>query len=109
MYKVRNRIPQYPPLWAGVLICFLLLAACGPSVGSYKEQRTPKLVSKDWTGHLRGGDHSGINKNEDNMKPYTARQLKLHGGAPADNRILSQPVRSNGLTYWGPGGGLEHA
>ncbi len=109
MYKVRNRIPQYPPLWAGVLICFLLLAACGPSVGSYKEQRTPKLVSNDWTGYLRGGDHSGINKNEANINPNTAPQLKLHWVAPADNRIFSQPVVSNGLIYWGSGDGLEHA
>src|SRR6266700_930790 len=109
MYKVRNRIPQYPPPWAGVLICFLLLAACGPSVGSYKKQRTPKLVSNDWTGYLRGGDHSGINKNEANINPNTAPQLKLHWVAPADNRIFSQPVVSNGLIYWGSGDGLEHA
>src|SRR6266567_937667 len=109
MYKVRNRIPQYPSPWAAVLICFLLLTACGPSVGSYKEQRTPKLVSNDWTGYLRGGDHSGINKNEANINPNTAPQLKLHWVAPADNRIFSQPVVSNGLIYWGSGDGLEHA
>lgn len=113
MYKVRNRIPQYPPPWAAVVICFLLLAACGPSVGSYKEQRTPKathkIISNDWTGYLSGGDHSGINKNETNINPNTAPQLKLHWVARANNRIFSQPVASNGLIYWGSGDGLEHA
>src|SRR5215472_1904541 len=113
MHRDRRWIPQFPPPWASIVICFLLLAACGPSVGFYKEQRTPKathkVVSNDWPGYLAGGDHSGINKNETTINPNTAPHLKLHWSAPADNRIFSQPVVYNGLIYWGSGDGLEHA
>jgi len=85
------------------------VAACGPSVGVYKEQRTPKTISRDWTGYLAGGDHSGVNKNETTINTNTASQLKLHWTAPSKDRIFSQPVVSNGLIYWGSGDGLEHA
>src|SRR6266567_496117 len=49
MYKNRSWILQYTSPRVAIVICFLLLAACGPSVGAYKEQRTPKTISRDWT------------------------------------------------------------
>jgi outer membrane protein assembly factor BamB len=109
MYKNRGWMLQCASPWVAIAICFLLLAACGPSVGAYKEQRTPKTISRDWTGYLAGGDHSGVSKNETTINKNTASQLKLHWIAQSKDRIFSQPVVSNGLIYWGSGDGLEHA
>jgi outer membrane protein assembly factor BamB len=113
LYTQRDWALHHFPLWAVFVICFFFLAACGPSVGAYKEQQTSKAIHKvasnDWSSYLMGGDHAGINKNESLINPVTAPQLKLHWTALAQDRIFSQPVVSNGLIYWGSGDGLEHA
>jgi polyvinyl alcohol dehydrogenase (cytochrome) len=105
----KYRIVQHATLPTIVALLTLLLASCVPSIATLASEQTASTTSSNWLGYMFGSDRSNYNPTETTINPTTASQLKLHWIVPGNGRVFSQPVIANGLIYWGPGDGFEHA
>ncbi len=63
----------------------------------------------DWATYMADNGHSGFNAAENVITPATAPTLKLKWTHSAGDAVVSQPVVSNGLIYWGSWDGFEYA
>src|SRR5579859_2192017 len=65
----------------------------------------------DWPMYMYDVGRSSYNTSETMINPLTAPYLqpKVLAGDKSQKYILSQPVVSNGVVYWGSFDGYEHA
>ena len=94
--------------WIHVIGAMVMLILLGADLGGIS--RTPTLATTgDWSTYLGDLSRDGFNGAETIINRTTAPNLKMHWTRQAAGHIASEPVKANGLIYWGSWDGLEHA
>ena len=108
-----SRTTHYVVLGIGLILAAATLSIVPPSSGAPAAafNVTTAASSTDWTTYLQGNDRSGFTS-DSGFNPTSVKTLHLAWQASdtaPNHGVFSQPIVSNGLTYWGSFDGRERA